>query len=89
MECKNAEELGIVSFIAAAEVCLPDKRWNAAKVKNKGKRQIGLMVKSRALKCIMYMNALSYMREGEISVTGSLRAIRVQRPEESGDVVAR
>lgn len=35
---------------------MPDKLWNAAKVKDKGKRQIGLMVKSRALRCIMYMN---------------------------------
>jgi hypothetical protein len=48
MECEKAEELGIVSMIstiAAAEVCLPDKLWNAAKVKNKGRRQIELMVK--------------------------------------------
>jgi hypothetical protein len=35
MECKKAEELGIVSYIAAAEVCLPNKLWNAAKVKTK------------------------------------------------------
>jgi hypothetical protein len=28
------------------------------------------MVKSRALNCIMYMNALSYLREGKILVTG-------------------